>query len=37
MAETRALDPGEWEFWDTWMRAQRVLARELERDRKSVV
>jgi DNA-binding MarR family transcriptional regulator len=31
MAETRALDPEEWEFWDTWMRAQRLLARELER------
>lgn len=31
MAETQTLEPGEWEFWDTWMRAQRVLTRELER------
>ncbi|MFR0355148.1 MarR family winged helix-turn-helix transcriptional regulator [Streptomyces sediminimaris] len=31
MTETRSLDPGEWEFWDTWMRAQRLLTRELER------
>ncbi|HVV21173.1 MAG TPA: MarR family winged helix-turn-helix transcriptional regulator [Pseudonocardiaceae bacterium] len=31
MAETRSLEPDEWEFWDTWMRAQRLLARELER------
>jgi DNA-binding MarR family transcriptional regulator len=29
MAET--LDPGEWELWDTWMRAQRLLVRELDR------
>ena len=25
------LDPAEWEFWDTWMRAQRLLVRELDR------
>jgi DNA-binding MarR family transcriptional regulator len=31
MAESRSLDPEEWEFWDTWMRAQRLLARELDR------
>jgi DNA-binding MarR family transcriptional regulator len=31
MVETRTLEPEEWEFWDTWMRAQRLLARELER------
>ena len=31
MAETRTLEPEEWELWDTWMRAQRLLARELER------
>lgn len=27
----RTLEPDEWELWDTWMRAQRLLARELER------
>ncbi|MBW8793406.1 MAG: MarR family transcriptional regulator [Streptomyces sp.] len=31
MTETRSLEPEEWEFWDTWMRAQRLLTRELER------
>ncbi|MFD8707716.1 MarR family winged helix-turn-helix transcriptional regulator [Kitasatospora sp. NPDC059648] len=31
MTETRSLEPREWEFWDVWMRAQRLLARELER------
>ncbi|MBX7551731.1 MarR family transcriptional regulator [Streptomyces sp. NPDC004232] len=31
MKETRPLEPEEWEFWDTWMRAQRLLTRELER------
>jgi len=31
MEETRTLQPEEWEFWDTWMRAQRLIARELER------
>lgn len=25
------LESAEWEFWDTWMRAQRLLARELDR------
>jgi DNA-binding MarR family transcriptional regulator len=28
---TRALDPEEWQLWDTWMRAQRLLAREVDR------
>ncbi|MGW4215244.1 MarR family winged helix-turn-helix transcriptional regulator [Lentzea sp. NPDC004789] len=31
MTETRPLEPEEWEFWDAWMRAQRLLTRELER------
>ncbi|GAB2870623.1 MarR family winged helix-turn-helix transcriptional regulator [Actinoallomurus bryophytorum] len=31
MAETRTLEPDEWELWDTWMRAQRLLTRELDR------
>ncbi len=31
MTEARSLDPEEWEFWNTWMRAQRLLTRELER------
>jgi DNA-binding MarR family transcriptional regulator len=31
MAQTRTLEPEEWELWDTFMRAQRLLARELER------
>jgi DNA-binding MarR family transcriptional regulator len=31
MAETPALEPEEWELWDTWMRAQRLLVRELDR------
>jgi DNA-binding MarR family transcriptional regulator len=31
MTETRSLEPEEWDFWDTWMRAQRLLAKELER------
>ncbi|MGH3381751.1 MAG: MarR family winged helix-turn-helix transcriptional regulator [Actinoallomurus sp.] len=31
MAETRALEPEEWELWDTWMRAQRLLVGELDR------
>ena len=25
------LEPDEWELWDAWMRAQRLLARELDR------
>jgi DNA-binding MarR family transcriptional regulator len=32
VTETRSLEPEEWEFWDAWMRAQRLLARRLERD-----
>ena len=31
MAEPRTLEPEEWEFWHTWMHAQRVLALELDR------
>ncbi|MEU9019072.1 MarR family transcriptional regulator [Actinomadura sp. NPDC048394] len=31
MAEPRSLEPAEWEFWDAWMRAQRLLTSELER------
>jgi DNA-binding MarR family transcriptional regulator len=31
MAETRSLEPAEWEFWDVWMRAQALVTRELER------
>lgn len=31
MVETRGLEPEEWELWDSWMRAQRLLVRELER------
>ena len=31
MAETRSLEPEEWDFWDTWRHAQHLLARELER------
>jgi DNA-binding MarR family transcriptional regulator len=31
MLSAMALEPGEWEFWDTWMRAQRLLAHELDR------
>jgi DNA-binding MarR family transcriptional regulator len=31
MTETRSLEPEEWESWDTWTRAQRLLTRELER------
>ncbi|GLW69694.1 MarR family transcriptional regulator [Kitasatospora phosalacinea] len=31
MTETRPLEPEEWELWDAWMRAQRLLVRELER------
>jgi DNA-binding MarR family transcriptional regulator len=32
MTETRTLGPEEWELWDTWMRAHRLLVRELDRD-----
>jgi len=31
MTDARPLEPGEWELWDAWMRAQRLLTRELER------
>jgi DNA-binding MarR family transcriptional regulator len=31
VTEARSLEPEEWEFWDTWMRAQRLLTRALER------
>ncbi|GAA1572453.1 MULTISPECIES: MarR family winged helix-turn-helix transcriptional regulator [Kribbella] len=31
MAETGSLSPDEWAFWDTWMQAQRLLAKEVER------
>jgi DNA-binding MarR family transcriptional regulator len=31
MAESRTLQPEEWEFWHTWMEAQRRLNRELDR------
>jgi DNA-binding MarR family transcriptional regulator len=31
MAEVAALEPEEWELWDSWMRAQRLLEREVER------
>ncbi|MCQ8186792.1 MarR family winged helix-turn-helix transcriptional regulator [Streptomyces rugosispiralis] len=31
MVETHTLEPEEWEFWDTHVRAQRLLTRELDR------
>jgi DNA-binding MarR family transcriptional regulator len=31
MAEPHTLEPEEWELWHTWMHAQRLLARELDR------
>jgi DNA-binding MarR family transcriptional regulator len=31
MVEVAALEPEEWELWDSWMRAQRLLEREVER------
>ncbi|WP_211763838.1 MarR family winged helix-turn-helix transcriptional regulator [Kutzneria sp. CA-103260] len=31
MAENGTLEPEEWELWDLWMRAQRLLTRELDR------
>jgi DNA-binding MarR family transcriptional regulator len=31
MTKPGVLTSEEWEFWDTWMRAQRLLAQELER------
>jgi DNA-binding MarR family transcriptional regulator len=32
MATPRTLEPEEWERWNTWMQAQRLLARDLDRD-----
>lgn len=32
MTKPRTLEPEQWELWDSWMRAQRLLARELDRD-----
>jgi DNA-binding MarR family transcriptional regulator len=32
MPERRTLEPEEWELWNTWMQAQRLLTRELDRD-----
>ena len=32
MAKPRTLEPGQWELWNSWMQAQRLLARELDRD-----
>ncbi|HEY9290437.1 MAG TPA: MarR family transcriptional regulator [Microlunatus sp.] len=31
MIRTAALTPEEWEFWDTWMTAQRLLSGEINR------
>jgi len=31
MAELGSLGPEDWAFWDTWMRAQRLLTREFDR------
>lgn len=31
MAKPGDLEPEQWELWDGWMRAQRLLARELDR------
>jgi DNA-binding MarR family transcriptional regulator len=31
MAKPRTLKPEEWALWNTWMQAQRLLARELDR------
>jgi DNA-binding MarR family transcriptional regulator len=31
MLRAMALEPEEWELWDTWVRAQRLLARQLDR------
>jgi DNA-binding MarR family transcriptional regulator len=31
MATPRTLEPEQWELWNTWMQAQRLLARELDR------
>ncbi|MFB9833268.1 MarR family winged helix-turn-helix transcriptional regulator [Actinoallomurus acaciae] len=32
MTKPRTLEPEQWELWDGWMQAQRLLARELDRD-----
>src|SRR3569833_4550188 len=32
MAEPRPLEPAEWDLWHTWMQAQRLLSRELDRE-----
>src|SRR3954470_10263969 len=32
MAKPRTLEPEQWELWNSWMQAQRLLARELDRD-----
>ncbi|MFG1906403.1 MarR family winged helix-turn-helix transcriptional regulator [Kribbella sp. NPDC048928] len=31
MVETGSLSPDEWAFWDIWMQAQRLLAKEVDR------
>jgi DNA-binding MarR family transcriptional regulator len=31
MAKPRTLAPAEWDLWNTWMQAHRLLARELDR------
>src|SRR3954454_10647811 len=31
MVESDGLRPEEWDLWDTWMHAQRVLAQEIDR------
>ena len=32
MTKPRTLEPEQWELWNSWMQAQRLLARELDRD-----
>lgn len=32
MAKPRTLEPEQWELWHSWMEAQRLLARQLDRD-----
>ena len=31
MTKRRTLEPAQWELWHTWMQAQRLLAREVDR------
>jgi DNA-binding MarR family transcriptional regulator len=31
MVETASLSSAQWAFWDTWMQAQRLLAKEVDR------